>query len=405
MTSLYSAAFQDFLRARLDMNCSLPHKWHPSQPQCGLQEYREVGTDPSQTHCRLLQLPRELRDEIYRLVLGAHTTVHVSSESIPYHLPDNPSHVSGGSKDDMVYTNDLYFDRCLEQITENQVYAESLKDDPTDPLGRKPRICRFQCGTCQRHDHCKELRGGKVFETALLRTCRQVHREAIAVLWENYVFSFNLQHTLTTFIDQLTPLRRQTMRSLHVSLTLKPEDDDWTWDCYDLMNALASLSSLRDLHISLRILCRGNFQQQLQELQDGSLALWRNELIYFCRPSLRNVTIVIEDLRPFDPMKLGHDSGVLLPAGPGGGLPDPWTKAQRAEYAEELRKKLLSNSIKSLNSNPKTPSRHSHLNSIGSVSSPASAISKSIPPLERVGRKGPSFASANPIAEEGVVLC
>ena len=404
MTSLYSEAFQDFLRARLDINCSLPRKWHPSQPQAGLQERHIVGAGPEQVHCRLLQLPRELRDEIYRLVLGAHTTVHVSSETIPYHPPSDSGHESGGDKDEMVYTNDLYFDRCLESITEKQVYAQSLEDDPIDPFGSKPKMCKFQCGTCHRHNHCKELRGGRVFETAFLRTCRQVHREAVAVMCENYTFSFSLQHTLTTFIDQLTPLRRQALRSLHVSLTFQPEEDDWTWDCYDLMNALASLSGLRDLHISLKFLCRGNFQQQLQNLRDGSLALWKNELIYFRRPSLRHVTIVIEDLYPFDPLRIRLNSGLPLPDGPDGGLPVPWTKAQRAEYAEELRKKLLSSGDFS-NSYVEIPTSISPFKSIGLVSSRNIATSRSVPLVERVERMGPPFTSANPMADRGLVLC
>lgn len=330
-TSLYSEAIEGFLRARLSRPKSLPYTWHPPQPQHGWQD---GGTASSQAQSRLLQLPKELRDMIYKLTMGGCKTVHVTSESTWYH----DQSFSGDCLDEEVYTNDLYFDRCLETTTEQEAYDRSRKEDPNDCYGMASSACRFGCWFCERHGHCTEMRGGRAFETALLRVCGQVYREVTAALWGSLVFSFRLQQTLTTFVDQMAPLQKQSLQSLHISIHLAENGEAWTWDPYDLMTALASLPSLRRLHLSLRFLCRGDIRKQLKGLREGSLPLWEDELAHFRRPSLKCVTVTVEDSHRCRPYIKTATSKRLFPDML---QPEPWTTGKRAEFAEALRKRLL----------------------------------------------------------------
>jgi len=336
---LYSEAFDDLIRARLEISASLPYTWHPSQPLSSWQESLGGGNELSQGGSRFLRLPKELREQIYKHVLGKSVMVHVISDSKWYHRPGESGSDLEEDATEEVYTNDLYFDRCFETTTEERAYMRSQRHDPNDIYGSATRACRFQCGSCERHDHCTEIRSGKVFETAFLRVCRQIYREATAVLWESYIFSFHFQHTLVTFVDQLTQPQKHSLRSLHVSIRLGNKDDSWTWDAYDLMSSLGSLPHLRNLHLSLRMVCRGDFQIQLEGLREGSLALWKNELVYFRRPPLRYVTVVVEDLYPHRPCKSTATPKVML-----GDVVRPisWTRMERSEIADVLTKKLLS---------------------------------------------------------------
>ena len=330
--SLLSDVVSGFLRARLGKSTGLPAGWHPPQPHHG---WEDSDTPRDQSQARLFQLPREVRDIIYQSTLGACTMLHVTSESV--WLP--PCDLSHDFLDEEVYTNDIYFDKCLETITEQQIYKQSRVEDPKDRYGMVSSACRYGCCYCERHQHCAKLKDGPAFETALLRVCRQVHREATIAIWKTLVFSFRLQHTLTTFIDQITPLQKHSLRTLHFSVNMIGGGDAWTWDPYDLMNALASLPHLQKLHLSLRYLCRGDFPKQMEKLRKGSLLLWKEDLIYFQRPSLREVTVTIEDSHRCRPYIKTANSRRLFPEML---QTEPWTTGKRAEFADALRRKLLS---------------------------------------------------------------
>ena len=331
---LYSEAFDDLIRARLGMSSSLPYKWHPSQPRVGWQDCKVSLTTPTLTQSRLLQLPKELRDEIYKFVIGQDVMVHVTSGLIWYRRADDSEKFYEEDTNEEVYTNDLYFDRCLEPTTEHQLYLQSRKGDIDSPNKLASRACRFQCGFCNRHGHCSEMRGGKVFETAFLQTCRQIHREATTTLWMSYLFSFQIPDTLITFVGQLTPLQQRALKSLHVSITFGA----WSGDLYDLMSALASLPGLRNLHLSVKYPCRGDLHAQLAKIRDGSLTLWKEEILLFCRPSLKNVTVVMEDLsshRVHETTASLHR--VVTPLDQS----IHWTMAERAKFADALSDKIL----------------------------------------------------------------
>lgn len=316
---------------------------------------------PKMSH--LLQCPRELRDEIYKLVLGT-CMVHLISEELSWTTTvESVATNKSLDVDETVYSDDLYCERCTETITEQEAYQISQILDPHDPYGTMPGVSKDRCRYCRRHNQC--TRGWKSIpwngnpkhgsvetihpksygRTALLRVARTVHHEASAILCANTIFSFKLAHTLTVFTRNLAPLQRHAVKSIHLEINLDPdfpEHDIWSWHGDDLRGTLASLPGLRDLRLTIKQSCQGYFRAFLEKLQDESLNLWKNDLTQFRRSSLRNVAVIVEDIdstvlqewNGTGPEQLQQRLDYLVQEG-------HWTMAERAEYARVLRDKLL----------------------------------------------------------------
>ena len=288
--------------------------------------------------------------------------IHLISEEI-LSPPTNVQEASNSNLGDSetVYSDDLYHEGCVEINTEQEAYGISQDLDPNDPYGMMPGLSRGRCRYCRRHTQC--TRGWYILpwsrsrnrgpvntvdpkkhkRTALLRVSKTVYHEANAILCANTVFSFKLAHTLTIFPRHLTPLQRPAVRVLHLDIYLDAEHDTWSWKSDDLRDTIAALPGLRDLHLNIKQRCQGDFGAFLQTLQEGSLPLWSSDLSHFSRSSLRNVTVIIEDI---DPSSL-HDwnmSDKLLELRLRLDYMEReghWTMAERVEYARVLREKLL----------------------------------------------------------------
>lgn len=262
--------------------------------------------------------------------------------------------------DETVYSDDLYCERCVETNTEQEAYEISQDLDLNDPYGTMPGVSKGRCRYCRRHDLCTRRwniipwngrpgRGSvdtlhpKSYRCmALLRVARTVYHEASAILYSNTIFSFKLAHTLTAFPRNLNPLQRPAVTTIHVDINLDPDHNTWSWQSDDLRGTLASLPSLRDLRLTIRQSCQGDFRTFLETLQDGSLPLWKKDLIHFRLCSIRNVTVIIEDIdsttlqdwNGAGPWQLRSRLDYLEREG-------HWTMAERAQYARILRDKLL----------------------------------------------------------------
>ena len=306
----------------------------------------------------LLQLPQELRDAIYRLVLGTRV-IHFISRDIKANWTTSKE---GSSSDlqssEIVYVDDLYCHPCLEIKTEQEAYKISQDTDLNDPYGIATGVSKDRCRYCRRHSQCslgvqkvpwpgnpyhallKPISGQSRGRVALLGVSKTVHREASAILFASTIFSFKLAHTLTAFSRNLAPPKQSAVKILHLDINLDADNNVWSWKSDDLRSTLAPLHGLRDLHLTVRQICEGDFPAFLEGLKEGSLPLWNNDLVHFQCSSLRNVTVVVE----------GIDSSSLQDWNGRGGWYDRfysldreghWTMFQRAEYARVLRDKLL----------------------------------------------------------------
>ena len=262
--------------------------------------------------------------------------------------------------EEMVYSDDLYCETCDETKSELEAYEISQDPHPNDPYGTLPGVSKDRCRYCRRHSQCtrgfrsvpwnRNPKHGPLrpvsFQSnrsmALLRVNRTVCHEAGAILCANTIFSFKLAHTLTTFPLHLSPLQRPAVKNIHLDINLDAEHDVWSWKSDDLTGTLAKLPGLRDLHLTIRQSCQGDFRAFSEALKRGSLPLWDNDLVHFRRSSLRNVTVIIEDIDSISlqnwngngPWMLHRRLCYLEQEG-------HWTMAQRAEYARILRDKLL----------------------------------------------------------------
>lgn len=308
----------------------------------------------------LLELPRELRDEIYELVLGTRM-VHLISEMLPSsYTIDQEASGSNLGRNEAVYSDDLYCEKCVEINTEEEVYAISQDPDPSDPHSMMMGVFNGGYRYCRRHGQCMSGRCsvpwngvtkqgplGTIYRKsssnlALLRVARIVYHEASAILCAKTIFSLRLAHTLTMLPRNLAPLPQSALRSVHLDINLDADHDTWSWNNEDLRRTLASLPGLRDLRLTIKQSCRGDFRAFLESLREGSLPLWKNDLIHFRRSSLRNVAVVIEDIASCALQVLNkiwrwapHLHSYHLER------ENHWTMAERVEYARTLRAKLL----------------------------------------------------------------
>ena len=319
----------------LDVSQYLPFKRHPPQPRFGLRDARETPLSISQCQSRLFRLPLEMRNRIYAFTMGETRLVHVRSDSRKYTRPGFPcpkrDTYSGECAcyrcEDEVYTHDLYLDACLETTDEDEFYRLSQSRQEM-----QPEVSQLENPFKQRHFHCldrRRLQGPKIFEAALLRTCRQIYQEATTVLWRSLVFSFESHFTLTSLISQLTPLQKYSLTSIHVMNDRESVDNKhWLWDPETLMTDLASLTALRNLHTGIfNWPVDGSAQLQLERLLNGSLWIWEHEIQYFRRQSLKHVTVVLEEVYS------SYANNYLDT--------QPWTNAEKAQFSAALVEMIL----------------------------------------------------------------
>ena len=285
--------------------------------------------------------------------------VHMISETLSC-APIQEASNYNPNMDETVYSDGLYCKKCIETNTEQEAYDISQDPDPYDYYGTLPGVSKDRCRYCRRHTLCtrgwdsipwngspgrrseKTLHLNSYRSMALLRVARTVYREASAILCANTIFSFKLAHTLTAFSRNLNPLQRSAVKTIHLDINVDPDHDTWSWPSDNIRGTLASLPSLRNLRLTIRQSCKGDLRASLETLQDGSLPLWEKDLIHFRLSSIRNVTVIVEDIdsavlqdwNRAGPWRLRSRLDYLEREG-------HWTMGERAECALVLRDKLL----------------------------------------------------------------
>ena len=127
-----------------------------------------------------LDLPAELRTEIYALMLGGHI-IHIS-------FPGNTGY-------------------CVSE--ERSRRACICKADITDREG----FIRDESVICDRHDLCSEA-AADIIDFGILLVCRQVYREAAPVVFKANTFTFFSPHTTRIFLQELTEAQQSAIQSI-----------------------------------------------------------------------------------------------------------------------------------------------------------------------------------------------
>ena len=156
---------------------------------------------------------------------------------------------------------------------------------------------------------------------SVLRSCRQIYVETNNIIWTTNTFSFADATTLKRFIMTRTINQKRSIKSIRLQMELD-FDGYKEWNTALNMPLVRSLSGLRRLRLRIEsemnardyesarnhnLLCSTIYCESLQKI--STLPLTEVEIV------VRNPAHILEH--------------------------DPWTKADREEFAESLRKILL----------------------------------------------------------------
>ena len=151
----------------------------------------------------LLQLPPEIKDQIYEFCIAGETI-----------------HIFEAWSGEKVMINRI----CCAEISERE--AERVLEDPTPIASRDKKDPDIQ-EVHDRHIACGTTTN--VFcsnKLALLRSCRQIYLEAREVLYFRNTFSFFTPNTCLRFYLSLQRLKQQQIRQIHLKI--------FPWDYSDL---------------------------------------------------------------------------------------------------------------------------------------------------------------------------
>ena len=180
-----------------------------------------VQASAQQRGCRLLQLPRELRDEIYVLALGGRI-IHTDDWS--------------AYKPDAIKV-------CAVPTAQNEAHLPSMfppKSSPED-------FFSF------RHRNCVKCPGDEL-ALALLVTCRQVHAEAQYLPFSENIFASRRPGSLFGFLKRIGDARAAGIREL----LLYSANNFRPWSCQASTFASLPLQDLRTVRLYLE-LCGRDF--------------------------------------------------------------------------------------------------------------------------------------------------
>ena len=265
------------------------------------------------------RLPLELRDQIYQHVLGGQL-IHIKYEEEHYIVRSGPKHICRRGRG-------LVHSVCSAKETENSIYIK-FKAGQTERLECRPR-----------HANCIESPQGCELNLQLLRVCKQVYEETRLIPYTANTFSVHQSVAFERFTQQLLPDQIQSIRALHLDVTLYRHKDalKWTRAFNGLTDASKELE-LRALHLCIKQ-CFTN-KRNYRTFVDGYPEFWVAGFLRLRQCPLKDVTVVMTDDTVLG--EGGHDwedeymqeMGLQM---------WPWklTLVEKQGYCENVRKVLL----------------------------------------------------------------
>ncbi|KAI9707800.1 MAG: hypothetical protein M1836_000762 [Candelina mexicana] len=219
----------------------------------------------------LLNLPPELRNYIYELVLGGRL-VHILGESSFFQQK---------------------FDHCVcdNEVSEQAIYEESMEMIEDCPYTSRVDSCDERHEGCH-EDFYEEL--GRIDPTILL-TCRQVYQEARFIPFATNTFSFNEADHLSQFLSKLFPVQRNAIHGIHIDYILEENASFKPWNDFFTVENVKSLKGLRRLHLCIeqRFHCEVEFYRHMRE--DAYQDVFFQGFLKLQRLPLETVTVVMTD--------------------------------------------------------------------------------------------------------------
>ena len=208
----------------------------------------------------LLKLPTEIRDQVWKLVLG-NSLFHVKF------IPALRSYAK--SKSQQAHTGWVHI-ICVAQRFEIEDYELRRATTRTDLPDS--RSCGFHCiaNMDQLGERLPPLDGFDQLQLGVLRSCRQVYVETNQILWTSNTFSFDDSRSFQKFIANRNSVQKQLLTKLRLDILL--DDDSWNragpglngWLTAPSLNTARSLRALQVLHVHV-----------LYEFGESSMILWK----------------------------------------------------------------------------------------------------------------------------------
>lgn len=292
---------------------------------------RNASTSP------LLKLPGELRDKIFRLVVGD-KFIHVKWTR------------RRGCDDKIGRDIGVRYTTCVATVSENEAYKEFSSGYNNIPAKDSPD---YYTSTCEeRHEKCipwdkygnismiDEKRKQKALDLSILGASRQTYEEANLLLWSTNTFSFEDPMSFDEFTRKLTFLQKKKLTKIHLRI-------DWIsylyedWECALNIRLVEKLKGLKTVHLcfdqDLVRLASWPYLPMLQEKDTSSAGLLssRHEILFLDYPQL-------EPFASLQMLHLQHTTVVIADRiEDAEHLMNRWSIQKKREVAEKVRSKLL----------------------------------------------------------------
>ena len=250
----------------------------------------------------LLRLPGEIRDRIFRLVLGE-KTVHI------YQIFDGVFKVRRWSSNGRIYHR-----VCVASQSEDELYENfsKCKSEKSTVDCAATRTSPFQ----QRHDNCYSV--ALQLDLNLLSSCRQIYEEANFLLWTTNTFAFARPWALRSFVDRLNFAQRKKLCSIHIDKSWASAEMD-PWSPIVTTTFMKKLGNLQKVQLTYWTRRRTPPYPNSVNIE-GKHA--KDTMCSLKALPLKEVTVIISETR--------DDT-----------YEERWSLTERQEKAEDIRRQLL----------------------------------------------------------------
>ena len=226
---------------------------------------------------RLLRLPAEIRERIWRYLLGdlvihlKFATSHRWEGFAPEYRVPLTQHVGFNGTWTYIICDATTSEIQAHTLFHSEVYNEYAASQPAE---LDQRVCRYRHKPCYAryddcigrslHSHYDDQVGGPIDYQAIarnrlpsqaLRVCRQMYIEINPVLWGTNIWSFTHSRTLYKFLDSRNAVQRRILKKLHLDLDPRYSwrEEHWAYFWFSVLNRslLKKFPAVHTVHIDI----------------------------------------------------------------------------------------------------------------------------------------------------------
>ncbi|KAK6523401.1 hypothetical protein TWF281_001382 [Arthrobotrys megalospora] len=257
-----------------------------------LSETALISDPVEKKPCLLLEIPPEVRLEIYKQVVGK-KFVHVETNWRDY--PGYSDYKSFACRNrPRIRLEECHYDQTMEaDLYKYLMYGPS---DSNSDLTEYCEIEKYENGTyfVTRHPNCliPGKRRYRSLDLRFLRTCKKIYEEAKYIHLHYTTFSFRSPDVFDNFMISIDKLHLENIRCLHFDISPSFDMEDWGYSLEE--DAIANLPSLQKLYIWLDLA-----SSQLSDKRSKSYMKTFDADVYYKRPFCMFRMCPLKDVKIF----------------------------------------------------------------------------------------------------------